>query len=532
MKAPSWWQSGTVRLLFFAGATLVVAGLAFLAPLLDFAPPAPPAPTSKVLERKAIAVAPGVYLLGRLSPAAAYAVATSDGVILIDSGLEASARVVYEQFAELRLDVNRLRAILLTHAHADHSLGAEQLRSATGARVHAGKGDAAVLRKGGPREAFFSTFHMPDLSPHPTTVDMELAGGEELTFGDATFEVLATPGHTPGSVCYLLRKGGQKLLFTGDVIQSLHPGTSGALGTYAAYLPPLYGGDARDYLATLRRLRALPVPDLVLPGHPRMDAAPQAPRLTAERWHELLDGGIAEMQKLIARYEADGADFLDGLFKELLPGLYYLGDLDGRAVYCASTPTGLFLFDAPGGPAVLDFVTERLRKLGLPSRKLTAVLLTSADKEATAGLEALVRRTGCKVVAPRAGYDAVARAVPAGTDILSEDDVKSRNWLDCRPISLQGRGFAPVAYELRHADKTVLISGRIPAKPSVPALDQLQADVRGPDAAAAYLRSLDELAKLKPDLWLPAVPVEGQNANLYDGDWAKVLTRNRQAVSW
>ena len=33
-------------------------------------------------------------------------------------------------------------------------------------------------------------------------------------------------------------------------------------------------------------------------------------------------------------------------------------------------------------------------------------------------------------------------------------------------------------------------------------------------------------------LWLPGVPVHGQNANLYDDDWVKVLTRNRQLFSW
>jgi glyoxylase-like metal-dependent hydrolase (beta-lactamase superfamily II) len=528
---PYWWQRGTVRLILFAAATLFVAGLAFLAPYLDFTPPVP-TPTSKVLDRKAVAIAPGVYLLGRMSPAAAYVVATSDGLILIDSGLEANARVVSEQLADLRLDASRLRAILLTHAHADHSLGAEQLRATTGAKVHAGRGDAEVLRQGGPREKFFSTFHMPDLAPHPTTVDVELVGGETLSFGDTTFEVIATPGHTPGSLCYLLHKGGQKVLFTGDVIQSLDPGTPGALGTYAAYLPPLYGGDANAYLDTLQRLRQLPAPDLVLPGHPRMDATAQSPRLAAERWHDLLGGGITEMEKLLARYKADGADFLDGVFKELLPGLYYFGDIDGRAIYCLATAKDLFLFDAPGGPALIDFLMERLRKLGLTSRKLTAVLLTSADKETTAGLETLVRRTGCKVVAPRAGYDAVARLVPTGTEILSEEDVKSRNWLDLHPIPLAGRGLAPVAYLLRHADRKVLLPGRIPTKPSVPALDRLMDEVRDRDGSAAYLRSLDELAKLKPDLWLPAVPVEGQNANLYDGDWAKVLTRNRQAASW
>jgi hypothetical protein len=39
---------------------------------------------------------------------------------------------------------------------------------------------------------------------------------------------------------------------------------------------------------------------------------------------------------------------------------------------------------------------------------------------------------------------------------------------------------------------------------------------------------LAALAGVAPDLWLPAVPVHGQNANLYDDDWARVLEQNRQ----
>ena len=53
------------------------------------------------------------------------------------------------------------------------------------------------------------------------------------------------------------------------------------------------------------------------------------------------------------------------------------------------------------------------------------------------------------------------------------------------------------------------------------------------DAAvdAEYLRALDRLAEVTPDLWLPAVPVHGQNANLYDRDWDKVLEQNRMFFS-
>jgi glyoxylase-like metal-dependent hydrolase (beta-lactamase superfamily II) len=379
---------------------------------------------------------------------------------------------------------------------------------------------------------------MPGATTHKTTIDVELAGGEELAFGDVTFKVIAAPGHTPGSVCYLLERKGLRALFTGDVVQSLSQASSGALGTYAAYLPPLYGGSARDYLASLRKLRALPAPDLVLPGHPRMDPAPQSPRLGEQRWRALLDGGVAEMERLLARYEADGAGFLDGAPKALRPGLYYAGDHGGAALYAVKAAKGLVVFDAPGGASLPAVLSERLGKLGAGGEKVAAVFLTSADKEATAGLPALVRAAGCKVVVAREGVAAVRAMCPAGTTVLAAEDLPAKGGdapvtlPELRVIPLGGRGAAPVAYHFRWAGKAVLASGTVPRKPSVPSSAEVARAVNGPGGdARAYLRSLAVLGKEAPEVWLPAVPVHGQNANLYDRDWEKVLTHNRYLFS-
>ncbi len=478
-----------------------------------------------------VAVAPGVFLLGRTLPAAAYIVDTSDGLVLIDSGLESSAAAVTEQLTALHLNVARLKAILLSHVHADHSLGAERLRALTGAKIYAGRGDCPPLRAGGPREAFLGTSDMPKLVLHATTVDVPLAGGESLQFGEARFEVIATPGHTPGSVCYLMERPGLRALFTGDVIQHLGTSNGPALGTYSAYLPPPYRGDARDYLASLRRLRDLPLPDLVLPGHPHEDIVPRNPHLSPERWHELLDGGIAEMETLLARYQADGASFLDGTPKELLPGLRYLGDCGGLPVYCLNGPRGLFLFDAPGGPGLIAFLAEAFKKLGWAGRKPTAVLLTSASEPATAGLADLVRSSGCEVVVSKVGLEAVRRLCPPGTKVLGDDDLTTKGWFEVRCIPLQGRGLAPLTYVVTWAGKTVLISGRIPVKMSLAAAEQLAAEVNSPGGSPdGYQKSLECLAEVHPALWLTALPVHGQNANLYDDDWTKVLEQNRRPL--
>jgi hypothetical protein len=112
---------------------------------------------------------------------------------------------------------------------------------------------------------------------------------------------------------------------------------------------------------------------------------------------------------------------------------------------------------------------------------------------------------------------------------VAAEDLAERGWFDVRPIALQGRGLAPAAYEIQWAGKTVLLSGRIPTKLSLPEGERLVSDVAGPGGdVEQYRQSLDRLAKVRPALWLPAVPVYGQNANLYDDEWEKVLSKNRQ----
>jgi glyoxylase-like metal-dependent hydrolase (beta-lactamase superfamily II) len=488
------------------------------------------------LEPRAMTVVPGIHMLGGLSPSPAYVVETAEGLILIDSGLDVDAGYLRSQMAELRLDWTRIRAIFLTHAHGDHIGGAEALRRATGARVHAGAGDAAVIRAGGPREAVFSTFSMPGQMTHSTQVDVELRGGERITIGGVEIAAIAAPGHTPGSVCYLVESRGRRALFGGDVIMMLKGDAppldepDQPLGTYSAYLPPRYRGDARQTLATLRDLRRLPVPDLVLPGHPRSDPTPQSPSLSSRDWDATLVRGIRAMETLVARYEADGADFLDGNPRALLPDLDYLGDRGTRAVYAFSSGSRLFLVDAPGGPGLLDDVAARRRQLGRPPMVPTAVLLTACGSGETSGLRDLVDRCHPQVYAARAGLADIRRICPAGTIVRPADELAAACGLAVETIDLAGRGIAPIAYRLACGGKSVLFSGQIPVKLSDESGEHLVIDLLKPPGDLrgyfATLTRFHESPALAPDLWLPALPTHGQNANLYDRQWRREVERN------
>lgn len=124
--------------------------------------------------------------------------------VLVDPGAEA------ERIAACVGD-RRPVAVLLTHAHYDHigALDAVCERYAIPAYVH--EADAVKLTDA---QANVSALFTSPVTQH--TVPRLLRGGETLTLAGLTFEVLHTPGHSAGSVCYLLPENAGVL--TGDTL--------------------------------------------------------------------------------------------------------------------------------------------------------------------------------------------------------------------------------------------------------------------------------------------------------------------------
>jgi hypothetical protein len=118
---------------------------------------------------------------------------------------------------------------------------------------------------------------------------------------------------------------------------------------------------------------------------------------------------------------------------------------------------------------------------------------------------------------------------PAGTRVLSAEQLPAQRWFPVTPIPLGGRGRAPIAYQIQWANQSVLFTGRIPIlRTQATARDLFQEFGRSRERVDDYLGSLDRLSKLKPDLWLPATPTDGQNVNLYDSEWEDILASNRE----
>lgn len=468
----------------------------------------------------------GIYMAGHLSPAAVYVVETSDGLVMIDTGLEQEYDKIVTAMAGWKLDLKRLKMILLTHVHGDHSMGAARLRRETGAKIYIGREDAKALREGGPWEAIFSQFDMPGVTAHPTEVDGELIDGQVLTLGGARITVIATPGHTLGSVCYLIEHRDSTMLFTGDTVMSLADG----LGTYSTYLAPRFRGDTASYLASLKKLRELPVPDMVLPGHPESDPLPQDPHLSQREWQMLLDRGIQELEQLAEQYARDGADFIDGHPKQLAEGLFYLGDMAQRPAYALVRDDATFLFDAIGDPDVAAFLTSAWQKLRVEPPPIKALLLTSCRPQQTVGLESLVKATGCQVAASPVGVGDLEQRLPDAR-ILTSDDLTSLDCGDLQAITTQGTDPTGVSYRFTIGEDLVLVTGDLPLERTEAELRQMLSDgtVERWDLAAIKT-SLNGMEFLRPALWLSAHPLRGRNANLYGGQWLEALRKNRKLL--
>lgn len=139
-------------------------------------------------------------------------------------------------------------AVVLTHAHFDHMLAAEQVCSAVHAPLYVGRGDAdAMTDPVRNLSRFFDPAHSLRVFDFVT-----LKENDTLNVGNAQFKVLETPGHTPGCICLLTGD----YLFSGD---TLFENSIGRLD--------FPGGDPEAMVASLQRLLQLSPATSVFPGH-------------------------------------------------------------------------------------------------------------------------------------------------------------------------------------------------------------------------------------------------------------------------
>ena len=166
--------------------------------------------------------------------------------VVIDPGDEAD-RIL------LALAATKCRAVALlhTHGHFDHIGGTAEVSRATGAAIRIHAADRPLYDRLPEQASFFGLSAEPPLPP-----DGGFADGEKISVGRFRLEAIHTPGHSPGSTCFLL-EGEAPVLFSGDTLFRRSIGRT-----------DLWGGDTDTILASIRqKLFALPAQLRVVCGH-------------------------------------------------------------------------------------------------------------------------------------------------------------------------------------------------------------------------------------------------------------------------
>lgn len=143
-------------------------------------------------------------------------------------------------------------AIIHTHAHLDHIFCTRDVKEQHGGDICLHRDDLPLYNGLAMQAAMFGWAARETLP-----VERFVEHGDVIEFGDHRAEVLHTPGHTPGSVCFRLDVDGQSVVFAGDTLFRRSIGRT-----------DLPGGDPRQIVESIRdRLYTLPPESVVIPGH-------------------------------------------------------------------------------------------------------------------------------------------------------------------------------------------------------------------------------------------------------------------------
>lgn len=172
-----------------------------------------------------------------------YLIIDNNEAALIDAGVP--SKIVTEALEE---ENAKLKYILLTHGHFDHTVSVDALRESTGAKL-AVHGEDEEMLSDAEKSALALFFGRYDkIKP----CDISLKGGDKIELGSTEITVMHTPGHSKGSVCFLVGDS----LFTGDTLFD---------GGYGRY--DLHGGDFNKLCASLSSLKSLDRKLEIHPGH-------------------------------------------------------------------------------------------------------------------------------------------------------------------------------------------------------------------------------------------------------------------------
>lgn len=234
-----------------------------------------------------------VYYVGS-NNIASILVATAQGHILIDTGTQKMASVVFPNIVKLGFKPADIKLMLISHAHYDHMETMETIRRLTGATVAALAAEVPALLSGHDLSSNETWGH------EPIQVGRVLQSGDDITLGGSTIKVIWTPGHTPGAAAYFITTQEN-----GRSYQIVYGGPPGPITGN-----PRYDTRPEDAFTSYKALRAMN-PDILISGHPQnlfkgklealwANTRPSPLTLVPGQWAKMVDASEAAFKKRLA----------------------------------------------------------------------------------------------------------------------------------------------------------------------------------------------------------------------------------------
>lgn len=234
---------------------------------------------------------------------ASYLITTSEGHILIDTGMKEMHEVIKNSVAKLGFKTSDIKIMLSSHAHFDHIEGHAMMQKLTGARVMAMTGDAEALSAGKDNSALGA------IGWEKVKVDRVLKNGDTVSLGGVTLRALHTPGHTQGATTWMTSVEDNGRRYTVGFLGGTTPN-----GGVPLFDNPRHKMVIEDTQRTFKLLKEEKAPDIYLVGHPQelfrgkveriKSGAMPHPLLNSDAWTKQLVEGEANFAKRVAEERA------------------------------------------------------------------------------------------------------------------------------------------------------------------------------------------------------------------------------------
>ncbi len=181
--------------------------------------------------------------------AAAYLINVDNHAAIVDSGCGYSNDILLKNMASYGVNPEQVEYLLITHCHFDHTGGAKALSERLHCKIIAHELDAKYLEEGNDIVTAASWYNS---TIEPLHVDIKISGSrKKISLGNRTIEAIHIPGHSPGSLAYLMESNGLKVLFGQDIHGPLDPSLL---------------SNTKDYLESLKLILDLKA-DILCEGH-------------------------------------------------------------------------------------------------------------------------------------------------------------------------------------------------------------------------------------------------------------------------